>query len=116
MTPPGNRNSVNIATIKGPEQVEIVVVGDGCQLNVYAPGNGGAGLFALFESLQPGYEALDAVRGLLSGEPLADNLNITDRIPGALTAGTVPRPKFDFTGLDHPQFGIPAVHHAEKPL
>lgn len=94
MIPPRKRDSVTIATISGPELGELTIVNEGVQLNVYTPRNGGAGLFVVFDTLEPCDEALEAVRGLLSGEPLAENIDLTARVPGALAAGSMPRPKF----------------------
>lgn len=89
-------NVVSIATVRGAEQAEIVPVDEGVQINVYLPGNGGAGLFALFPTMHPLDEALAELRNLLTGPALAADIDLTARIPGALAAGSMPRPAFEF--------------------
>lgn len=62
----------------------------------------GPGFFLVF-AIDQKAEAIDAAKKIIEAEPLPENINITDRVPGAVAAGTVARPAVSF--------GSPSVAH-----
>lgn len=62
------------------------------QANVYLPQNGGAALFAVFGLDTDDETIRQALIPVLRGEPLEDDIDITDQVAGSLFAGTVARP------------------------
>ena len=94
--------TIQLATARGPVDLQLQKVqGNMLQVNALMPPVG-PGFFLLFPKSKRN-QALAAAKKLIEGEPLADNINITDQVPGAIVAGTVPRPTV--------QFGVPKVEH-----
>jgi|GEM_PF-4703190 len=80
-----------------------VVSAEHVQINAPMPPVG-PGFFLVFAVGQQA-EAIEAAKKIIEAEPLPENINITDRVPGAVAAGTVARPAV--------RFGSPSV--ANKP-
>lgn len=100
-----NSQTTTIQTTVGPAAAQVSFAGPNVQVNVFMPPNGGAGFFLVFPASRR-TQAIDAARRLAEGAPLAENINITDQVSGALVAGTIGRPKFEV------RFGVPSVAHA----
>lgn len=96
---------INLETKRGHVAATISVDGGNVQLNVFiAPV--GPGFFLVFpDGDQPQAERA-AVR-LIEGGELPEESNITARVPGALTAGTLKRAAFKV------EFGSPKIDHAQ---
>lgn len=62
------------------------------QANVYLPPNGGAALFAMFDTGTDDETIRQALIPVLRGEPLEEDIDITDQVAGSLFAGTIARP------------------------
>jgi len=62
------------------------------QANVYLPHNGGAALFAMFDTGTDDETIRQALIPVLRGEPLEEDIEITDQVAGSLFAGTIERP------------------------
>lgn len=62
------------------------------QANVYLPQNGGAALFAMFDTGTDGETIRQALIPVLRGDPLEEDIEITDQVAGSLFAGTIARP------------------------
>ena len=62
------------------------------QANVYMPQNGGAALFAMFDTGVDDEIIRQALIPVLRGEPLEEDIEITDQVAGSLFAGTIARP------------------------
>ena len=62
------------------------------QANVYLPQNGGAALFAMFETGTDDETIRQALIPVLRGEPLEEDIEITGQVAGSLFAGTIARP------------------------
>lgn len=62
------------------------------QANVYLPQNGGAALFAMFDTGTDDETIRQALIPVLRGDPLEEDIEITDQVAGSLFAGTIARP------------------------
>lgn len=62
------------------------------QANVYLPQNGGAALFAMFDTGIDDETIRQALIPVLRGDPLEEDIEITDQVDGSLFAGTIARP------------------------
>ena len=62
------------------------------QANVYLPHNGGAALFAMFDTDTNDETIRQALIPVLRGEPLEEDIEITNQVAGSLFAGTIARP------------------------
>ena len=62
------------------------------QANVYLPQNGGAALFAMFDTGVDDETIRQALIPVLRGEPLEEDIEITGQVAGSLFAGTIARP------------------------
>lgn len=62
------------------------------QANVYLPQNGGAALFAMFDTGTDDETIRQALIPVLRGEPLEVDIEVTDLVDGSLFAGTIERP------------------------
>ena len=62
------------------------------QANVYLPQNGGAALFAMFDTGTDDETIRQALIPVLRGDPLEVDIEITDQVAGSLFAGTIARP------------------------
>lgn len=62
------------------------------QANVYLPQNGGAALFALFDLDKTDEQISQSLVPVLRGDPLVENVEITDLVPDCIFAGTIERP------------------------
>ena len=70
------------------------------QINCVMPPSG-PGFFVVFPEGHDTAQAVQAAVALAERDDLPESANITATVPGALAAGTVPRPRF--------QFGTPEV-------
>lgn len=71
---------------------DIVDTGEHRQANVYLPPNGGASMFALFDAGTTDDAIVAALLPVLKGNPLEQDLDITDAVDGSLLASTIARP------------------------
>lgn len=71
---------------------DIVDTGEHRQANVYLPPNGGAALFAMFDTDTDDETIRQALIPVLRGEPLEEDIEITNQVAGSLFAGTIERP------------------------
>lgn len=71
---------------------DIVTTEQHKQANVYLPPNGGASIFALFDAGTTDDAIVAALLPMLKGNPLEQDLDITDAVDGSLLAGTIERP------------------------
>ena len=62
------------------------------QANVYLPQNGGAALFAMFDTGTGDETIRQALIPVLRGDPLEADVDITEQVDGSLFAGTIERP------------------------
>lgn len=62
------------------------------QANVYLPQNGGAALFAMFDTGTDDETIRQALIPVLRGDSLEVDIEITDQVAGSLFAGTIARP------------------------
>lgn len=62
------------------------------QANVYLPQNGGAALFAMFDTGTDDEIIRQALIQVLRGDPLEKDIEITGQVAGSLFAGTIARP------------------------
>lgn len=82
-----------VITVMGQAAVcDIVDTEQHRQANVYLPQNGGAALFAMFDTGTDDETIKQALIPVLRGEPLEEDKEITDLIEGSLFAGTIERP------------------------
>ena len=63
------------------------------QANIYLPANSGAAFFALCPLDASDVVIKEALRPVVEGEPLAKDIDLTDKVKGCLFAGTIERPK-----------------------
>ena len=98
----------NIKTDIGEAIADILNEQDRRQVNVYQSPNG-IGLFAVFPSHMDDGEIRQALMPVLVDADLEGEQNITERVPGALVAGTVTLPK-----VADVKFGNATVSHAEE--
>lgn len=71
---------------------DIVTTEQHKQANVYVPPNGGAAIFALFDTDTTDDAIVAALLPALKGEPLEQDIEITSMVEGSLLAGTIERP------------------------
>lgn len=95
--------SVQLETIHGAVELLIEESGENVQVNCVMPPHG-PGFFVVFPEGQTD-KAIEAAVVLANTAALPERENITALVDGALVAGTVPRPSF--------QFGKPEVKHDE---
>lgn len=100
------KTTITLETQRGPVAAEILDGGASVQLNVYLPPIGPA-FFLAFPAGER-QAAAEAAVALIDGDELPASTNITNRVPGALTAGTLTRVGFNVA------FGTPQVDHAAE--
>lgn len=82
-----------VITVMGQAAIcDIVSTAQHRQANVYLPQNGGAALFAMFDLDTDDETIRQALIPVLRGEPLEEDVEITDQVAGSLFAGTIARP------------------------
>ena len=105
-------SDVNIQTRLGNVAAQLVHDGVHAQINAYIVPHAGAGLFVCFQADE--VEACKAaMAALVERGPLQPDQNLTDSVPGALAAGSMPRPTFMLAGKRHVEWGKPTIKLAE---
>lgn len=97
------QHSVQRETIHGAVELLVEESGENVQVNCVMPPHG-PGFFVVFSEGET-EKAIEAAVVLVNTGALPASDNITALVDGALVAGTVPRPSF--------QFGKPEVKHDE---
>ena len=96
--------TVTLQSSRGEADVSIELIKGGLlQFNVFLP-PAGAGFFLVYPEDQRA-QGLVAVQALLDGEPLPENAKLSERVPDAVVAGSVARPKL------RAHFGTPKAAH-----
>lgn len=89
----GSKVTEIIISVMGQAAVcDIVDTEQHRQANVYLPQNGGAALFAMFDTGTDDETIRKALIPVLRGDPLEEDIEITDQVAGSLFAGTIARP------------------------
>lgn len=92
--------TLEINTKHGLTVCDVIRTNEFKQACVYLAPNGGASMFAIYPIDAENKDIEQSLLGVLNGEALEPDLDITDKVKGSILASTIVRPTFALVDND----------------